>query len=129
MSTSHYTQIVNGVCAGLAEDPDQRLRIDVVHDGLDELAKAEPEDATLRALADACAYQMLNEGNESAVACGHYDPMFFLSHDDGARVYPVPLDSVGTDVLDIWRVARRQLDPRGTCKVINDADSVSEARC
>ena len=103
MVATRYTQIVNEACAGLAEDPDQRLGIDVVHDGLDALAKAEPEDATLRALADACAYHMLDDGNESPVACGPYEPMFYLPHDDGARVYPVPLDSVEADVLDIWR--------------------------
>ena len=101
MATSQYTQIVNEACVGLAKNVDER--IGVVHDRLDELAKAEPEDAALRALADACAYHMLYEGNESPFASGPYAPMFVLPHDDGARVYPVPLDRVGTDVLDIWR--------------------------
>ncbi len=102
MPTGHYTQTVNAICADLAQGPDRSLRIGKVHDRLHELAKIEPLDPTLQAISNACAYILRDDGHESPFAYGCYAPMVVLPQDDGAQVYPTPLDRVADDVLDVW---------------------------
>ena len=103
VSPSRYADVINDMCANPAQDPDSRLGIGDVHDRLDELAKADPQDAALQALADACAYDVIDEGSESPLAYGCYAPMFVRSKDDRVSAYPTPLESVTTEVLDMWR--------------------------
>ena len=107
MSAQHvnprdYSQIVNGICADLADGPDRQLRIGEVHERLQELAQAEPQDPTLQALSDACAYHFVNLDDESALAYGSYAPMAVLPQGGGLVAYPTPLDRVAGELLDVW---------------------------
>ena len=88
--------------------PDLRLRIGEVHDKLQELARAEPQDPTLQALADACAYHFVAEGNESPFAYRCYAPMIVLPQDGGLVAYPTPLDRVAGEVMDAWCECARE---------------------
>ena len=97
----HHTRTVNSVCADLGGDPEQRLTIKTVERRLYGLAKDEPEDATLRALAEACAYRSHPQGHDSPFACGPYAPMI-PPHEDGGPGYPAPLNEVEGDVLAVW---------------------------
>ena len=55
-----------------------------------------------RALSCACNYHM---GDGGPFACGPYSPMFvFPKGGDQYSVFPVPLEQVETDVLNIWAV-------------------------
>ena len=98
---SYYTETINSVCADLGGDPERRLTIKAVERSLYGLAKDEPEDATLRALAEACAYRSHPEGHDSPFACGPYAPMI-PPHEDGGPGYPAPLNEVEDDVLAVW---------------------------
>lgn len=102
MATNRYTHTVNESCARLAEGTDERLRIGVVHDRLDELAKAEPADVMLRALADGCAYCLVNPDSGSLGAYGPFAPLIALPDGDGVRLYPRFLGDVQEDTLDAW---------------------------
>ena len=100
-SSGHYTQTINSVCADLGGDPEQRLTIKTVERRLYGLTNDEPADATLRALAEACAYRARLEGHDSPFACGPYAPML-PPHEDGGPAYPAPLREVEDDVLAVW---------------------------
>ena len=101
-SAGRYSQIVNRICTDLAVNSDWRFNINSVHRRLHELATEQPEDATLRALAVACAYRMQREGQASAPTRGPFAPMVELFGEYDGQVNPTPLDVVGEDVLDIW---------------------------
>ena len=98
---NHYAQTINSVCADLGGDPERRLTIKDVERRLYGLAKDEPEDATLRALAEACAYRSHPEGHDSPFACGPYAPMI-PPHEDGGPGYPAPLREAEDEVLAVW---------------------------
>ena len=98
---SYYTETLNSVCADLGGDPERRLTIRDIERRLHGLAKDEPEDATLRALAEACAYRSHREGHDSPFACGPYAPMI-PPHEDGGPGYPAPLREVQDEVLAVW---------------------------
>ena len=102
MATSQCTQIVNEACARLAEGLNEHLRIGVVHGRLDELARSEPDDGMLRALADGCAYCLVNSDSAALGACGPFAPMFAVPNEDGVRMYPRYLGDVNNDTLDTW---------------------------
>ena len=69
-------------------------------DRLQEIAKESPDDLVWRALSFACNYHM---GNGGPFAYGPYEPMFvFPQGGDQYNVFPLPLDQVGTEVLDVW---------------------------
>ena len=98
---NQYAQTINSVCADLGGDPERRLTIRDVERRLFGLAKDEPEDATLRALTEACAYRSHPEGHDSPFACGPYAPMI-PPHEDGGPGYPAPLREVEDEVLAVW---------------------------
>ena len=98
MNPDHYSERVNAICVDLAGGPDPRLSINGVHERLQELAKAEPPDPTLRALSDACAYHFVDEGAGSPFAVGCYEPMVVLPKDGGLVAYPTPLDRVEVEL-------------------------------
>ena len=98
---NQYAQTINSVCADLGGDPERRLTIRDVERRLFGLAKDEPEDATLRALTEACAYRSHPEGHDSPFACGPYAPMI-PPHEDGGPGYPAPLREVEDEVLALW---------------------------
>lgn len=100
-SPSHHTQTINSICADLGGDPEQRLTIKTVERRLYGLTNDEPADATLRALAEACAYRAHREGHDSPFACGPYAPMI-PPQEDGGPAYPAPLNEVEDDVLAVW---------------------------
>ena len=97
----YHTRTVNSVCADLGGDPERRLTVKTVERRLYGLAKDEPEDATLRALAEASAYRSHPEGHDSPFACGPYAPMI-PPHEDGGPGYPAPLREVENEVLTVW---------------------------
>lgn len=101
-SDGRYSQVVNRICTDLAADSDWRFSLNTVHERLNDLARKEPGDATLRALAIACAYRLQRGGQESALTLGPFAPMIELFEEDGGRMYPTPLGTVEDDVLDIW---------------------------
>ena len=108
MDPTHYSRIVNDVCADLAGEPNGRFSIGGVQQRLQDLAKVEPQDLTMRSLANACAYCLVNENNESPGAYRCFAPMAMLPQDDGGlSVYPTPLDRVEDGVLDIWGACAR----------------------
>ena len=98
---NHYAQDISSVCAELGEDPERRLTINTVERCLYGLANDMPEDATLRALAEACAYRSRPEGHDSPFACGPYAPMI-PPYEDGGPAYPAPLNEVEDEVLAVW---------------------------
>ena len=98
---SRHTQTINAVCADLGVDPERRLTITTVERLLYGLANNEPEDVTLRALAEACAYRSHPEGHDSPFACGPYVPMIPPA-EDGVPGYPAPLNVVEDDGLAVW---------------------------
>ncbi|MYH78183.1 MAG: hypothetical protein F4134_10730 [Acidimicrobiaceae bacterium] len=98
---NHYVQTINSVCAELGGDPERRLTINTVERRLYGLANDMPEDATLRALAEACAYRSRPEGHDSPFACGPYAPMI-PPQEDGGPSYPAPLNEVEDEVLLAW---------------------------
>lgn len=98
---SDYTQIIDSICTELEQAGDLEFRIGRVYDHLDDLAKERPEDATLKALADACAYYMSRQ-DDQPFACGPFSLKFILPDGENVRVYPTPLGEVDEDVLAIW---------------------------
>ena len=103
-----HSRIVNDICADLADEEDAAFTISRVQQRLQDRAKVEPHDLTLRALADACAYYSVDENNKSPGACGCFAPMAMLPQDDGGlSVYPTPLDRVEDGILDIWGTCAR----------------------
>ena len=57
---SHHTRTVNAICADLARYAVRCLLLGEVHDRRDGLAKAEPQNVTLQALSNECAYRLLD---------------------------------------------------------------------
>ncbi|WP_423920964.1 DUF4209 domain-containing protein [Candidatus Poriferisodalis sp.] len=98
-----YVETVARVCAQVDAEQGRRFVIYPVHDRLQALSKDRPDDDVLRALADACGYHMRRSARDVPFACGPFEPLFvFGNQDDTANVYPMPLDSVEHDVLDVW---------------------------
>ena len=108
LNSAHYSLIINGICADLADDADAQFRIDRVQERLQDLAKVESQDLTLRALANACAYRLVDENDESPGAYRCFAPMSVLRQDDGdLSVYPTPLDRVEDEILGTWGACAR----------------------
>ena len=101
---SKYVEIVAQVCARLDAEQDRSFTIYSVHDRLHALSKDQPDAAALRALAHACGYHMEPKGQDDPFACGAFAPMFVMPRENGVSVFPVPLDGVEADVLDMWSV-------------------------
>ena len=99
---SRYTRLVNDVCAELgAED---QLQMTKVNDRICDLAQAEPEDAVLRALANASDYAHVGEDRSPQGAYGPYTPMLVIHESAGrARTSAPPLGQVGVETLEIWK--------------------------
>ncbi len=108
-----YTAIVNQICKSLLERPEDDYNTMTIHHRLNEIAKTKPNDATLKALADACAYYFLYEGADAPFACGPYAPQSSMRNEDQFHTYPRPLDQVKQEVLDLWSACASDeaLDP------------------
>ncbi len=95
--------VTNRLCSDLVAasgESDIQCRISKLGDRLQALAKESPNDETWRALSYACNYHM---NGSDPLACGPYAPMFlFPEGEQYVRVFPTPLERVGTDVLDVW---------------------------
>ena len=97
-----YSRIVDVACDRLAAS-DGRLDVAALHDHLDGLAKDDPRDVALRALADGCAYCLVSPNSRAVGACGPFAPMWVSRYDaNGARVYPRHLEDVDDDTLRVW---------------------------
>ena len=109
-----HLQIVDEACRELASSG-EHFDISALHDPLNGLAKGDPADATLRALADGCAYCLVIPNSGSVGVCGPFAPMFVLRDDtsDGMRGYPRRLGDVDDDTLRLWSdlVADASLHP------------------
>ena len=101
---STYVEIVARECAQIDAEQDRSFTIHSVHDRLHALSKEQPDDAVLRGLAHACGYHMEPKGQDDPFACGAFAPMFVMPRENGVSVFPVPLDGVEADVLDLWSV-------------------------
>ncbi len=102
MRSPNYIDVINQLCSELAEESAEsggRFTTSRLGDRLQEFAK-ESDDLVWQALSHACNYHL---GDGGPFAYGPYEPMFVISNgDDQYSVFPVPLDQVGTDLLDIW---------------------------
>ena len=109
-----YSQIVHDVIAEL-DDRGRHVDITAVHDRLKALAGDDPGDVTLRALADGCGYRMVSPDNGTGGVRGPFAPISVLSDDapGGVRVYPLHLEEVEQDILDVWAgfAAERSVHP------------------
>lgn len=101
-AVSPYVEIVADECARLDHKQDGSFMIHSVYDRLHALSKDRPDDAMLRALTHACGYHMDLEARDDPFACGAFGPMWVIPQGDGVSVFPVPLDDVDADVLDLW---------------------------
>jgi hypothetical protein len=103
MRSSNYTHVINRACSELAEESardDGHFTTSRLGDRLQEIVKESPDDLVRRALSFACNYHM---GEGGPFAYGPYEPMFvFPQGGDQYNVFPLPLDQVGTEVLDVW---------------------------
>ena len=103
MRNPNYTDVINGICAQLAEvSAEGEVHFDTsrLGDRLQEFVKEPPIDQVWRALSYACNYLT---GSDVPFTFGPYSPMFVLSMGgDQYNVFPPSLDQVETDVLDIW---------------------------
>ncbi len=106
----NYTYVINRVCSELVEasaESGEGFDTSRLGDRLQQLAKESPDDPVWRALSFACNYHLSIDPEglvpEEAFSCGPYSPMFVLNAGDGRyNVFPIPLEQVGVDVLDIW---------------------------
>ncbi len=101
---TRYVEIVARECAQIDAEQDRYFTIHSVHDRLHALSKDQPDAAALRALAHACGYHMEPKSQDNPFACGAFAPMFVMPQENGVSVFPVPLDDVEADVLDMWSV-------------------------
>lgn len=101
-NTSTYIEVVTQVCERLDSEKDRSFTIHSVHDRLHALSKEKPDDAMLRTLAHACGYHMELVARDNPYACGVFAPMWEIPQENGVSVFPVPLDRVEADVLDLW---------------------------
>ena len=85
LERGHYSQIVNATCDRLAASGG-RFDVTALHDRLNDLAKDDPEDATLRALVHACAYRLTSPSSEAMGACGPFAPMWRFGFQRGVSV-------------------------------------------
>lgn len=101
----NYIDVINRLCSELAEESAEskgRFTTSRLGDRLQELAKESPGDQVWRALSYACKYHMSDSG---PFAYGPYAPMFVIPNGDNLhRVFPVPLDQVESELLDVWAV-------------------------
>ena len=102
--TTRCIEIVTTECAHIEAEQDRSFTIRSVLDRLHALSKDQPDAAALRALAHACGYHMEPKGQDDPFACGAFAPMFVMPRENGVSVFPVPLDGVEADVLDMWSV-------------------------
>lgn len=102
-SGEHHARIVAEACEKLASGG-SRFTITALHDHLNALAKDDPTDATLRALADGCAYCLVRHNGDTPGGFGPFAPLIALPDEasDVVRVYPRYLGDVDDDTLDIW---------------------------
>ncbi|WP_420618234.1 DUF7380 domain-containing protein [Candidatus Poriferisocius sp.] len=99
---SRYVEIVKGICIEIQRSDDQRFWLPMVRSHLDRLAKEEPGDLVLRALADACAYHQRQGGDQNQFVVGPFGPRYVLPDGEGVHVYPTPLDNVDRETLECW---------------------------
>lgn len=97
-----YTQIVNDICVEL--DAEGALTMSEVNERLCTLAKSDPADKTLLALADASDYFLTGEGEQHPLAFGPYAPMWMVPDGNGSvRASATPLDRVSDEILNLWK--------------------------
>lgn len=105
MQSSNYMHVINRACSELAEESagdDGHFTTSSLGDRLQEIAKEFPDDQVWRALSIACNYHMDKGG---PFAYGPYAPVFVIPKGgDRYSVFPLPLDQVETEVLDVWAV-------------------------
>ena len=100
---SNYMHVINELCAELIEVSAEGVdgfTTSNLGDRLQTLSKESPDDLVWQALSFACNYHM---GEGGPFAYGPYAPMFVLPQGgDQYSVFPVPLDRVESEMLDIW---------------------------
>jgi len=85
---------------------DRRFTVSRLGDRLQELARESPGDQVWRALSYACKYHL---GGSGPFAYGPYGPMFVIPDGDNLySVFPVPLDRVESDLLEVWAACARE---------------------
>ena len=103
MQISNYIDVINRLCSELTEESaeqDKGFTTSCLGDGLQKLSEESTDDQVWQALSYACNYHM---GNSGPFSYGPYEPMFVLpAGGDQCRVFPLPLDQVETDALDLW---------------------------
>ncbi|MDE0237423.1 MAG: hypothetical protein OXN95_09395, partial [bacterium] len=109
MRSSDYIHVINQVCSEMAEfggENDRRFTVSRLGDRLQELARESPGDQVWRALSYACKYHL---GGSGPFAYGPYGPMFVIPDGDNLySVFPVPLDRVESDLLEVWAACARE---------------------
>ena len=103
VQNSNYMHVINELCSELIEESAEGVEgftTSHLGDILQALSKESPDDQVWQALSFACNYHM---GEGGPFAYGPYAPMFVLPQGgDQYSVFPVPLDRVETEMLDVW---------------------------
>ena len=100
-NASAYVAAINAACEGIAAS-DGSVRLRNLHDNLNQLAHASPEDAVWKHLAEACAYR-LGVPLTSDVG-GPYSPDVELRNGEQWLIYPPHLETRDDNVLATWQL-------------------------
>ena len=103
MRISNYTDVINKLCSeltGVSAEEDEGFTTSNLGDRLQRLSKEAPDDQVWQALSFACNYHL---GDNGPFTYGPYAPMFvFPKGGDLYEVFPIPLDRVDDEALDVW---------------------------
>ena len=106
-NASAYTSAVNAACASIAASGGS-VRLHDLHDHLNQLAHASPEDAAWKHLAEACAYRL--GVPVTSDAGGPYTPDLELRDGEQWLIYPPHLETRDDNVLATWQLCAEDDD-------------------